>query len=254
MKSKIRKLKVDVMTWTTRVIDSARGSAGSMLLETVVAVMVFGLVGTAVIGSLGTVNISGAKTESQSTAENIARNKMEYLFSQPYREPQQTPYPTASVPTGYSVSTTLDFANTVNPDPEIEKMTATVSHNAQVILTLETVRGRSDGLRLKVSTSNDRSNSIRLAGETIGGTVYVFLDDPELQGDNQTEFFLDGGVPLQTEALLPWDFKGGSVATADPWDTISDAAAWNGAHRITARILLNDGNTVNVTADFTITN
>ncbi|MCH8898075.1 MAG: hypothetical protein IIC33_07265 [Chloroflexi bacterium] len=254
MKSKIRKLRVDVMIWTTRIIDSARGSAGSILLETVVAVMVFGLVGTAVMGGLGTVNISGAKTESQSIAENIARNQMEYLFSQPYREPQQTPYPNISVPTGYSVSTTLDFANTVNPDPEIEKITATVSHDAQIILTLETVRGRKDGLRLKVSTSNDRSNSIRLAGETIVGTVYVFLDDPELQGDNQTKFYLDGAGPLQTEGFIPWDFKGGGVAIADPWDTASDAAAWNGAHRITARILLKDGNTVNVTADFTINN
>ena len=124
MKYKIHKIKIDLMTWTTRAIDLARESAGSMLLETVVAVMVFGLVGTAVMGGLGTVNISGAKTESQSIAENIARNQMEYLFSQPYREPQQTPHPTISVPTGYSVSTTLDFADTVNPDPEIEKMTA----------------------------------------------------------------------------------------------------------------------------------
>jgi len=216
MKYKIHKIKIDFMTWTTRAIDLARESAGSMLLETVVAVMVFGLVGTAVIGGLGTVNISGAKTESQSIAENIARNQMEYLFSQPYREPQQTPYPTVSVPTGYSVSTTLDFADTVNPDPEIEKMTATISHYAQVILTLETVRGRSDGLRLKVSTSNDRSNSIRLAGETIVGTVFVFLDDPELQGDNQTEFYLDGTGPLQTENFMPWDFKGGGRSSSFP--------------------------------------
>ena len=238
----------------SKITTLAREDKGSMLLETVVTVMVYALVGTAVLSGLGTVHTSGAKTESQSIAENVVRNQMEYLFSQPYREPQQTPYPTVSVPAGYSVSTTVDFADTVNPDPEIEKMTVTASHDAQSILTVETVRGRTDGLRLKVSTSNDRSNSVRLAGETIGGTVYVILDDPKLQGDNQTEFYLDGVGPLQTETSVPWDFKGGSVAIADPWDTTSDAAAWNGAHRITARSLLNDGNTVNVTADFTISN
>ena len=103
-----------------------------------------------------------------------------------------------------------------------------------------------------------RINSQRLAGEGIGGTVYVFLDDPELLVDGQVEFFMDGFGPLVTDNFAKWDFKGttgiGPTDLANPWDTSSDPFATNGSHRITARALLNDGSTVNVTADFTVSN
>ena len=80
-----------------------RDNRGSFLLETVVASIIFALVGTAVLSSLGTVNIAGALTEEQSQAENIARNQMEAIFEQVYREPDQTPYPAIAVPAAYSV-------------------------------------------------------------------------------------------------------------------------------------------------------
>jgi hypothetical protein len=76
-------------------------------------------------------------------------------------------------------------------------------------------------------------------------------------GDNQVNFYLDGVFRL-TDNFLHWDFNGTSGALiTDPaitWDTTTDPAANNGAHTITARTLLNDGNTVNVTADFIISN
>ena len=66
---------------------------GALLLETVIAIMVFSLVGVAVLGGLSTAYTSGAKTEVQSVAENLARNQVESIFSGPYREPDQTPIP-----------------------------------------------------------------------------------------------------------------------------------------------------------------
>ena len=75
------------------------------MLETAVASMVFALVGTAVLAGLSTSTKTGGKTEEQSIAENIARNQMEFLFSEPYREPNQTAYPTITPPAGYTVST-----------------------------------------------------------------------------------------------------------------------------------------------------
>lgn len=234
-------------------------STGSILLETTVASIVFALVGTAVLSGLSTMYASGSLTEAQSVAENLARNQMEFVFNQPYREPQQTPYPTlGGVPTNYSVTTTVAYASTSSPNPEVALVTVTASHLGQTVLTIQTLRGRTDGLRIRYSASSDRTNSERLAEESISGTVYVFLDDPELLVDDQVEFFLDGFGPLVTDNFAQWDFKGTNGISptdlANPWNTSSDPMASNGPHRITARARLNNGTTVNVTADFTVSN
>ena len=71
-------------------IDNCRGS---LLLETVIAVMVFSMVGTAVMAGLNTAYMSGTKIEAQSAAENIARNQMESVFSLPYQAPGSTHIP-----------------------------------------------------------------------------------------------------------------------------------------------------------------
>ena len=247
-----------------RLGELAGDSKGTILLETVIATIVFALVGTAVLAGLSTMYKSGSITEKQSVAENIARNQMEFVFSQPYREPlhtlypRQTPYPTISdiggtpIPANCSVDIVVEHADNADPDPEVEKITVTSRHDGEDILTLQTLRGRTDGLQLRYSASNDRSDSARLEDATIGGTVYVFLDDPELLGDNLTEFYLDGGVaPEQTEIAFPWDYAGGDDTTANTWDT---TGVIDGPHQIAARILLKDGNTIVVTADFEVSN
>lgn len=230
---------------------------GALLLETIIAAMVFSLVGVAVLAGLSTAYTSGSLTEEQSVAENVARNQMESIFAEVYREPQQTPYPTMSgIPTDYSVSTTVEFEDVVNLDPEVEKVTVTSLHGGEEILTLQTLRGRDDGLQLRYSPNNDRSNSARLHGATIGGVVYVFLDDPEQKIDDQVNFYLDGAFE-RTENYIHWDFKGSGGADptdpANPWDT-QDPLIPNGSHTIKATASLLDGNTVNVTATFDISN
>ena len=236
----------------------ARDCRGALLLETVIAVTVFALVGVAVLTGLSTAYTSGNKTEIQSVTENLARNQMESIFSGPYREPHQTPYPTITgIPASYSVHTAVEFQDHLNPDPEVERISVTARHSGQDIMTLETLRGRDDGLQLRYSLLLTRSLSERLHGKTISGIMYVFLDDPELMVDHQVDFYLDGAY-IQTENFPHWDFKGtlGILITdlALPWVTNLDPAAGNGQHTIAARVLLADGNTVNVTADFTIDN
>ncbi len=230
-----------------------RDCRGSLLLETVVASTVFALVGTAVLSGLSTTYRAGSITEEQSVAEHIARNQMESIFEQVYREPDQTPYPTIAVPAGYSVSTVATYVDG-NTDPEFEKLSLTVSRGSKELLVLETVRYRNDGMRLAYSSSPDRSNPSVLVGETIGGPVYVFLDDPSLMIDDQVEFFLDGAL-IQTENSIHWDFKGSAgVGPADPAHPWNTATASPGSHTILARALLTNGETINVTADFTISN
>ena len=242
-----------------RLLKAARDCRGSLLLEAVIASSVFALVGMAVLSGLGTMYRSGSITEEQSVAEHIARNQMESIFDRVYREPDQTPYPTIAVPTGYSVST---VATTVEgyPGPAIEKLSLTVNHGSKELLVLETLRYRKDGMRLAYSSSPDRSNPFVLVDATIVGTVYVFLDDPSLPPliDNEVKFFLDGGL-VQTENFIHWDFKGTAGVDpselANPWNTVTGPpAASNGPHTILARALLTNGETINVTADFTISN
>ena len=235
-----------------RVWRLAQDCRGSLLLEAVIASSVFALVGTAVLSGLSTTYRSGSITEEQSVAEYIARNQMEYNFDQVYREPDQTPYstdPDLDIPAGYSVSTLATHVDG-NTDPEVEKLSLTVNHRSKEVLVLETVRVRNDGMRLAYSTSPDRTNPDVLVGATIGGTVYVFLDDPSEMIDDQVEFFLDG-FPIQTEFWVPWDFKGGGSPSepANPWNT-----AGNGPHIILAQATLTTGEIINVTADFTISN
>lgn len=58
-----------------------------MLLETIIAMLVFGVMGAAVLSGLSTAHRAGAKIEQQPMAEVIARNQMEYVLSLPYVEP-----------------------------------------------------------------------------------------------------------------------------------------------------------------------
>ncbi len=110
-----------------------------MLVEVVVAVGVFALVGTAVLAGMSTTHLSGAKTESQSVAENVARNQMEYVFSLPYQTPPGA-YPTIVPPEGYDVS--IASEEYVADDPNVEKLIVTVTRGGEETLTLETLRAR----------------------------------------------------------------------------------------------------------------
>ncbi len=106
-------------------------------METAVALSLFAVVGTAVLVGLSTTHRSGALTESQSVAENIARNQMENAFAQPYAAPPSA-YPTIATPSGYSVTaSSLEY---VLGDPNIEKIVVTVRYSGRDILVLETLR------------------------------------------------------------------------------------------------------------------
>ena len=54
-----------------------------MFIETILVVLIFSLVGGAVLRGISGTHSSGTRTENQSVAENIARNQMEYAFSLP---------------------------------------------------------------------------------------------------------------------------------------------------------------------------
>jgi len=111
---------------------------GAILLETVIASMVFAMVGVAVLSGLDMVYAYGARVEVQATAENLVRNQLEDAFSQPYLPPL-TPYPTSvGVTAGYTV--TVTSANMPTPDPDIERLTVSVAHDGATVMSVDTIR------------------------------------------------------------------------------------------------------------------
>ena len=67
--------------------QGCRAQRGSLLLETIILMSVFGLLGVAVLGAVQTSYFAKGKFDIQSTAENIARNQIDYVFEQDYLLP-----------------------------------------------------------------------------------------------------------------------------------------------------------------------
>ena len=112
-------------------------SRGAFLLESVVAVAIFTVIGAAVFASVSTGRISGSKTEGQSVAENVGRNQMEHIRSLPYQPPPYT-YPAVTTPLGYAVVPVAQ--EYLVGEPNIEKIVVTVTRNGAQVLILETLR------------------------------------------------------------------------------------------------------------------
>lgn len=113
------------------------GNRGSMLLETAVAVLVFGIVGTAVMVGIRAAHSSGELIENRATAEVIARNQMENVFNQAYLPPPAS-YPSIIVAPMYTVS--ANASEYVSGDTNIEKLTVLVTYDGRNLLALETLR------------------------------------------------------------------------------------------------------------------
>ena len=122
----------------------ARGERGSLLMETVIALVIFVLVGGTVLRGVSTTLLSGASTENQSIAENIARNQLESIAAEPYQEIAAN-YTVVATPDGYQVVVTSDSLITVPPitggSTDIQTLIVTVSRDdGELILRLETIK------------------------------------------------------------------------------------------------------------------
>jgi cysteine-rich repeat protein len=109
------------------------------------------------------------------------------------------------------------------------------------------------GLELLVSVFADRSSAVPLQGETVAGDIHVFMV-PET-GVQQVWFYLDDpertGPPEQIDLHAPYDFLGGSISTASPFDT---TVLTEGAHVITTVVELTSGDIARTHAQFTVVN
>lgn len=114
-------------------------SRGSLLIETAIALMLFVVIGGGLLLGLSRVRSSGLSTASESEAENLIRNQMEYVFSLPYLDPPSS-YALVAAPGGYAVSANaLEY---VAGDPNIEKVVVQVTFGGKEVMTVETLRTR----------------------------------------------------------------------------------------------------------------
>ena len=73
------KLRTALHRWLQRLLRTQRGA---LLMEAVVALAVFGVLGTTVLGAVQTSFIGKRLFDQQSTVENLIRNQMESVFEQ----------------------------------------------------------------------------------------------------------------------------------------------------------------------------
>lgn len=123
-----------------RACARVRGQRGTMMVEALIAVSVFTLLGAAVLsGSTSTRNAS-ARAEQAAVAENIARNQLETVLAAPYQDPPYS-YTPISTPPGYAV--TADALVLVGGDSNIATIVVVVTLKGESVLTLGSLRTRS---------------------------------------------------------------------------------------------------------------
>src|SRR5690606_5781186 len=88
-----------------------------------------------------------------------------------------------------------------------------------------------------------------LAPHDLTGTPYINTT-PNTAAIEEIPFYLDGEY-VSEEENDPYDFKGGTVASANDWNTTKVP---DGQHTIEAEILLTNGTITSASASFTVAN
>ena len=121
-------------------------------------------------------------------------------------------------------------------------------------ITFTVTGATSSGFSILTSGAASRTNPVQLAGRTVSGNIYTFTS-PDIAGILRVRFYLDNpgatGTPRSTESNPPYDFAGGTVSTASPFNTATLA---NGSHTITAAFDRTNGTTELVSATFVVSN
>jgi prepilin-type N-terminal cleavage/methylation domain-containing protein len=123
-------------------------SQGFSMLEVVIAIALLGIIAVSVLTALQTAAMALISADRRATAESLARTQMEYVRYSNYDDiigeghPQYDldPQIQSTLPPDFSVVTTAIRLNKdVDPDDDdgIQQITVTVSHDGQVVVTLE---------------------------------------------------------------------------------------------------------------------
>jgi len=113
----------------------SRNEKGFFLMEVIVAVALFGVVGITFVASLSTGFLTLRRTDEQAVAQGLAQAQMEETRSAAYIS-APTSYPTTiTVPNGYTVSVSAFVISGMDGNT-IQSITVTVSRGGTTLLEL----------------------------------------------------------------------------------------------------------------------
>jgi prepilin-type N-terminal cleavage/methylation domain-containing protein len=120
-----------------------KNQAGLSLIEILLAVALVGILGLSVPSALAGANRATITTKQHIVAENLARNQMDYIQSQPYDSDNILPVYALipDIPTPYSIATPM--AQRLDPkgdgtdnDDGLQCITVAVKHGDKIVFTL----------------------------------------------------------------------------------------------------------------------
>ena len=114
-----------------------KNEKGFSLIETLIGLVIFGLIGIAILSSLAASARSNITNGNLTTEESLARTQLEYIQSQGYINEANPVYQAITTPTGYSFVTPMAApAGTTGNDIYLQKITVSVKHNNNTLFTV----------------------------------------------------------------------------------------------------------------------
>lgn len=120
--------------WIGRVRFRIQDERGLGLVESVVAVAILGVAIVAFAVALSTGSIAVREENQEVVAQRLVRNQLECIKGYPY-DPEATTYPTVDSQEDYTIF--VGVTPTPDNDINIQKITVTISHDGEDILTVE---------------------------------------------------------------------------------------------------------------------
>jgi type II secretory pathway pseudopilin PulG len=142
-----------ISKWLKRIKVKLQDEAGIGLVESLAAVAILGIAGTAFVLSLSTGALAVREGDQEATAQSLARAQMEYVKNYPYQEVPTT-YPLVytedetynpnpvTLPEGYGISVAVGAIPQAGGDTDIQKVTVTISREGENIMTIEDYKVR----------------------------------------------------------------------------------------------------------------
>lgn len=116
-----------------RIKNMSNGQRGIGMAETLVAVAILGTAVAAFTAALATGSLSVGAHETETIAQRLAQNQLEYIKNTPF-DPGGT-YPALDAPQGYTV--TILAGPVADTDDDMQKITVTILHEGSDIFEAE---------------------------------------------------------------------------------------------------------------------